>query len=612
MEFTDTSFTVITAPSDIDIGETDLVMVSITVTADGTNRYWEFDMTVKLVSVNSMISVPSQVKFSNQRPSGSSPTYTWSKDVNFDITGIMGGTETLRAEATMIADHYGNNIKRTDTASVVVINDPPVLSSGSHEPPSGTVDTEFTFSVMYQDANGQFPTRIDLLLSGNPYPMSASDGNEDTMIDGEIYSKTMKLPWGDHEYHFETSDGSDDVRFPESGELTLPTIPQPNLPPSLDNPSLDPYSGYCNDTFRFSVTYRDDNGDLPAGEGLLLILDDIPHQTPLSPTGGNTSYLTDGDVTNGERYEISIQVDCGDHHYKFNVTDGEFFSEIGPISGPVVREEPYLDERIFTPEDGAEFEYNSSIYFSISSFSNFDIDNVTYSWNSNLSGSLGDERDFFETLPPGYHNITLTSTSTENGLVSTFSIHIGVLEEVIIPDEFAIVEYSPEEDQTLNEDGFVEFHVTLDLDVLPDIKETYWKLDDEIVDSGITTYRFETNYSSSGRYILEYIIMDETTRNIRESIQWTITVNDVKAPILIMEDLEEDLGIYNKRDLLTIKIPARDPDDRELTVQWRIDNRSFADTGLDLSVVLKQGPWAQTGNHPFFALIMNPKPLKEI
>lgn len=603
---------VISSPSNININENGQVNVSVTVTADGTDSYYEFDMIVKLVSVNSKISVPSQVTFSDQRPSGSGQPYSWTRDLNFDITGVSGGAETIRAEATMRADHYGINIKRTDTASVIVVNDPPVLYSGEHDPQNGTIDTEFNFKIAYMDANGDYPSRIDLVLSGTRYPLIAEDGVEDSIATGENYSTSMKLPWGEHHYHFEASDGTDETRFPASGEIAMPPIPEPNYAPTLEDGDLDPFSGFCNETFRFSVTYQDLNGELPAGEGLVLILGEERIFPAMSQAGGGSSYLTDGNVSNGERYEIYLELPCGKYQYRFNATDGEFHVQTGPASGPVVTEEPYVDERISSPEEGQKFDFNSTINFSVGSFSTEDIENITYRWSSNISGYLGDEMSFSMVLPPGYHNITLFSVSSTGGRNSTCSVNIIVKEEKKGPDQPAIIGYSPEGGQIMDEGDHLLFEVKLDMNVLPDMNETYWKVDGNVAASGVEYHNFTPTHDDAGEYLLEFIVIDPGDSSIRESVEWVILVNDVKAPIIVQGEIITELGEFIKKDQLSVSLPVKDPSGRLLTVEWMIDNRAFPENGLTFELILNKGPWTHIGDHVLKATVINPDHVEKL
>jgi hypothetical protein len=170
-----------TLPATIDKGESKQVTVTVDVTSDGTNAYWEFDMTVRLKSLNSKVTVSAAQTFRNQRPSGSSIPYSWSKDVTFTITGKNGGADTLRAEAVIDADHYVNPVTRTSTNSITVINQHPSLSSGYVTPTSGPKGTEFKFGITYTDANDDVPSFIRVKIGVDQYSLTPEDGVPDTI-----------------------------------------------------------------------------------------------------------------------------------------------------------------------------------------------------------------------------------------------------------------------------------------------------------------------------------------------------------------------------------------------------------------------------------------------
>ncbi len=591
----------LTIPSTIEVGENDQATVSVRITSDGTNSYWEFDIIIKLISLYSKVSVSSQQVFNNQRPSGSSQPYTWTKDVVFDLNGITPGTDTLRAEARMDADHFSAPTTRSVTDTLTVPNTPPTLTGGAVDPLFGNTETDLTFSVTYMDPDVQAPSSIDVHVAGGTYPLSVTDGNADSIGTGEGYSATIKLPAGEHSFHFEASDGIDQTSFPVSGgDIEGPNIIIKNTPPVLSDQEVSPASGNCNDTFRFSVTYTDEEGDVPQAVNLTLNGTIIP-MTAL--TGGMT-HLSDGDHSNGERYVIELFLECGVYHYSFNTTDGELYHQIGSFSGPFVSEVPILISRILEPGVGGAFLFNSTIRFNSSFDSNQDITDATFKWSSNISGTIGGEQNIEVILPPGRHRISLEVNSIEWGLVSFDHVNITVDEEVVMPpDPVFILGHSPEGNRSVVEGDTITFSINLDMDQM--IHTMEWTINGVVIDEGTTSLTFEPTYLDQGSKIIEFVLFDENGDELG-SVMWNVTVIDRKAPILLTGDIIEDRGEFEKGDMLFILLPVTDPEGRELTVTWHIDGDEISASGIELYWELKAGPWSKDGNHSVNATIENP------
>ncbi len=86
-------------------------------------------------------------------------------------------------------------------------NTKPELSNGKMEPEGGDENTEFTFSVHYQDDDGEPPSSIKAVVDGEENDMTLKSGDSS---DGDYEYKT-KLPKGSHSYYFTANDGEDDA-----------------------------------------------------------------------------------------------------------------------------------------------------------------------------------------------------------------------------------------------------------------------------------------------------------------------------------------------------------------------------------------------------------------
>ena len=98
----------------------------------------------------------------------------------------------------------------------------PSLSSGGVTPSSGTVGTTFTFTVTYQDPDGDPPSYVKVCVDDQEFYMTLVSGSYQT---GATYQYlTATLGTGSHTYYFYASDGTSSVRFPSSGTLSGPTV----------------------------------------------------------------------------------------------------------------------------------------------------------------------------------------------------------------------------------------------------------------------------------------------------------------------------------------------------------------------------------------------------
>ena len=86
---------------------------------------------------------------------------------------------------------------------------PIYLKGSSVTPTSGTTSTNFTFSTVY---TGPDPaTQVDVVVNGTSHPMSLVSGNPTS---GAMYSATLTLPAGTHDYAFYATDGTNDWSDP--------------------------------------------------------------------------------------------------------------------------------------------------------------------------------------------------------------------------------------------------------------------------------------------------------------------------------------------------------------------------------------------------------------
>jgi len=97
-------------------------------------------------------------------------------------------------------------------------NKRPELSKGKISPSEGNTDTEFTFSVIYTDADND-PGEVWVWIDGDKKNMT-SDPNDSDYTDGVEYTYTTTLSADIHKYYFTASDGKDDAIAGDNTPIT--------------------------------------------------------------------------------------------------------------------------------------------------------------------------------------------------------------------------------------------------------------------------------------------------------------------------------------------------------------------------------------------------------
>jgi len=108
-------------------------------------------------------------------------------------------------------------------------NQPPTLSNGYVDQPSGSTSTTFNYYVAYTDPDGDAPIMKYVYLDGSPYKMTEISGN---YVSGATFRYSTTLSTGSHNFYFDFDDGhGHSTRFP-----TFETINEPYV--NLDESGL--------------------------------------------------------------------------------------------------------------------------------------------------------------------------------------------------------------------------------------------------------------------------------------------------------------------------------------------------------------------------------------
>ncbi|MGA1848558.1 MAG: PKD domain-containing protein, partial [Thermoplasmatota archaeon] len=276
-----------------------------------------------------------------------------------------------------------------------LVNALPELMETSVSPEEGDDDMEYTFSVKFMDGDGEPAIERYLIIDGDKKGMSTQGGDP---REGVVYTYTMGLQIGVHEYHFEFSDGKNQVRLPVEGEFQGPVVIRANYAPVLLQNEYEPSVGYRDTNFRFVVKYRDSHGDQPSKAEV--IIDGEAY--PMTVMGTN--------YQSGVSFIYETLLGLGDHGYHFEFTEGEFdvrFPETGEFEGPSVKNRaPQVV--ISHPSPFGEFADDEQIMLDASNSTDPDGDDMSYSWSSDIDGQLATGVKAFVTLSEGQHIITLT------------------------------------------------------------------------------------------------------------------------------------------------------------------------------------------------------------
>jgi WD40 repeat protein len=222
------------------------------------------------------------------------------------------GKGPVRLPAT--GDYDGPTVNPIDT------NTPPSLSGGKVSPGQGGTTTRFTFAVAYIDQDNDPPAFVSLMLDGDNRTMKKL--NDNAYSSGVEYRLETTLNISAHSFHFETSDGKDEARFPATGELSGPDVSSSaqNNPPALAVPSLGPPGGNTTTLFTFSVRYTDVDDQLPAVKDV--VIDGV----------SRSMVFSNGTPAAGSVYTYQTLLSAGVHAYYFSFSDGKDAARF-PASG---------------------------------------------------------------------------------------------------------------------------------------------------------------------------------------------------------------------------------------------------------------------------------------
>ena len=222
----------------------------------------------------------------------------------------------------------------------------PLLSNGTVTPQTAGRNIEFTFKVVYTDADNDPPSKITVQIDDDePKGMYKKDRGYD-FADGKVYEYKTKLSPGEHTYSFTANDGLVDATG-DTATYTDPTV-TPNRAPVLSDGSVTPEMGHEKTEFVFKVIYTDVDND-PPSQITVQIDDDEPRHMYKKDWGY--------DFADGQEYRMYAKLSSGSHTYSFAANDGlaNATGDIATHSGPTVGQNrpPVLSNGTVFPLTGA-------------------------------------------------------------------------------------------------------------------------------------------------------------------------------------------------------------------------------------------------------------------
>jgi len=120
----------------------------------------------------------------------------------FTVEDLTAGLDYYFALKTWDEEGNLSELSNIATARMTI----PSLSGGTVSPDSGDAATAFTYSVTYQDSEGESPLVAQVLIDGEAFDMAPADAEPD-YITGAVFQYGSMLDLGSHAFQFTFDDG---------------------------------------------------------------------------------------------------------------------------------------------------------------------------------------------------------------------------------------------------------------------------------------------------------------------------------------------------------------------------------------------------------------------
>jgi formylglycine-generating enzyme required for sulfatase activity len=152
---------------------------------------------------------------------------------SLDVSGLAKETGYFFALKTRDSANNLSALSNLGSATTFAENVPPVLTGATVSPQGAAPGSTFTFSVTYQDGDGDAPTRTEVVINGVAYTMSG--GGTDYRA-GVVYRYEAALQLGAFEHLFVFDDG-------QGHEIRTATVAGPWVgePVIIGSPASEPF-----------------------------------------------------------------------------------------------------------------------------------------------------------------------------------------------------------------------------------------------------------------------------------------------------------------------------------------------------------------------------------
>ncbi len=136
-------------------------------------------------------------------------------------TSLAGLTPGAQYYFALQAEDEARNLSPLSPLAHVIMT-APRLRQGQVEPDSADVSTTFTYRVVYQDAEGDAPAVMTVVIDGTSHVMTQAGGGD--YVTGVVFEYATLLSLGSHDYQFTCDDGHGPL-------VKTPVFSGPRTPP---------------------------------------------------------------------------------------------------------------------------------------------------------------------------------------------------------------------------------------------------------------------------------------------------------------------------------------------------------------------------------------------
>ncbi len=164
-----------------------------------------------------------------------------------------------------------------------------------------------SFFANYSDYDNDAPSFMYLNIDTSDFTMTKNDTGDVSYYNGVNYSLSKSdLSLGEHTYYFRAQDASSGVITTASAKVYI------NATPALSGDTVYPATGNVGETFNFTVSFNDTDGDMPTYMKAYIDSTDYT-MLEINPADTNT--------VDGKAYYYNKVMSGGPHTYKFKTKD---------------------------------------------------------------------------------------------------------------------------------------------------------------------------------------------------------------------------------------------------------------------------------------------------